>query len=252
MKQYNAKDFTTETVDIDVEKRKVKAVWARFGNVDLDNDIIIPEAVTKTLKERGPKGKNLIWSLVDHCTSIKNALGKPLELYVEGDKLIAVTPIVDTEIGEDTLKLYEAGLINQHSIGFSTIKSEWDKDGQVRTIKELMLYEGSAVLWGANPLTPTLDIMKGLSIEERKENLNGRLEKLLKSFKFGNFTDETFSLLEIEIKQIQTAITELSTQPATEVAVVPDESKVMFDALTALNNSLKSFEHDTRTSSGRG
>ena len=30
--------------------------------------------------------------------------------------------IVDTEAGEDTLKLYEEGLINQHSIGFSTIK----------------------------------------------------------------------------------------------------------------------------------
>ena len=51
-----------------------------------------------------------------------------------------------------------AGCINQHSIGFSTVVDEYDKANNVRTIKEVILYEGSAVLWGANDLTPTLDV----------------------------------------------------------------------------------------------
>jgi HK97 family phage prohead protease len=213
-----------------------------MSNVDLDNDIISPAAFTKTINERGPQGKNLIWSLVDHKTSMKYALGKPKELYVEGDALIAVTEVIETEMGEDMLKLYEAGLINQHSIGFSTIKSEMDNSTGIRTITELMLYEGSAVLWAANPETPTISIYKGMEPEVVKETLNGRLEKLLKAFKHGTFTDDTFSLLEIEIKQIQTAISELTTQPVAAATLDPeDNSAVVFDALKQLNNRFKTL-----------
>jgi HK97 family phage prohead protease len=239
MKQYSVKDIMNGVEDVDKESRKVKAVWARMSNVDLDNDIISPAAFTKTINERGPQGKNLIWSLVDHKTSMKYALGKPKELYVEGDALIAVTEVIETEMGEDMLKLYEAGLINQHSIGFSTIKSEMDNSTGIRTITELMLYEGSAVLWAANPETPTISIYKGMDPEVVKETLNGRLEKLIKAFKHGTFTDETFSLLEIEIKQIQTAINEITTQPAAK-AVEP-ESTVVLDALKQLNNRFKTL-----------
>ncbi len=239
MKQYQCKDIMNGVEDVDKESRKVKAVWARMNNIDLDNDIISPAAFTKTINERGPQGKNLIWSLVDHKTSMKYALGKPKELYVEGDALIAVTEVIETEMGEDMLKLYEAGLINQHSIGFSTIKSEMDNSTGIRTITELMLYEGSAVLWAANPETPTISIYKGMDAEVVKETLNGRLEKLIKAFKHGTFTDETFSLLEIEIKQIQTAINEITTQPAAK-AVEP-ESTVVLDALKQLNNRFKTL-----------
>jgi HK97 family phage prohead protease len=241
MKHYQVKDINGEVGDMDMASRKVKTVWAMCGNVDLDNDVIVPEAFTKTIQERGPLGKNLIWSLVDHKSSMKYALGKPKELYVEGNALIAVTEIIETEMGEDMLKLYEANLINQHSIGFSTIKSEMDNSTGIRTIKELMLYEGSAVLWAANPETPTLAMYKGMEQADVQETLNGRLEKLLKAFKHGTFTDETFSLLEIEIKQIQKAISDLTTQPAAN-AVEPDTNAVVFEALKQFNHSLKSFK----------
>ena len=108
-------------LDVDTTQRRVKAVWARCNNVDLDNDVIIPEAFTKTIKERGPMGKNLIWSLVDHEAEMEMAIGKPEELYLEGDMLVAVTPVVMTETGENIMKMYDAGLINQHSIGLSLI-----------------------------------------------------------------------------------------------------------------------------------
>ena len=241
MKHYQVKDISNGVEDVDMETRKVKAVWARIGNVDLDNDIIAPGAFTKTIQERGPQGKNLIWSLVDHKSSMKHTFGKPSELYVEGDALIAITPVIETETGEDVLKLYEAGLINQHSIGFSTIKAEQDRDTGIRTITELMLYEGSAVLWAANLETPAIGVFKGMQPDEIKETLNGRLEKLIKAFKHGTFTDETFSLLEIEIKQIQTAISELTTQPASAMAVEPETNVVVFDALKQLNNRLKNL-----------
>ena len=59
MKQYQCKQVKNDVEDVDVESRKVKAVWARTSNVDLDSDIILPTAFTKTISERGPKGKNL-------------------------------------------------------------------------------------------------------------------------------------------------------------------------------------------------
>lgn len=201
-------DIGYNIMDVDSEQRRVKAVWAHCGNIDLDNDIIVPEAFTKTINERGPKGKNLVWSLVDHCADMNNVIGKPEQLYVENDMLIAITPIVETEKGEDIIKMYEAGLINQHSIGFSTIKSNVNKEG-VRTITELKLYEGSAVLWGANPETPTLGFKGEMGAKDKKQELSNRLEKLLKAFKGGRFTDETFSLLEIEIKRIQSELMEI-------------------------------------------
>jgi HK97 family phage prohead protease len=201
-------DLGYNIMDVDSEQRRVKAVWARCGNIDYDNDIIVPEAFTKTLAERGPGGKNLIWSLVDHCADMNNVIGKPEQIYVENDMLIAITPIVETEKGEDIIKMYEAGLINQHSIGFSTMKSNVDKEG-VRTITELKLYEGSAVLWGANPETPTLGFKGEMTIKDKRAELSNRLERLIKSFKGGRFTDETFSLIEIEIKRIQSELLEI-------------------------------------------
>ena len=243
MKHYQVKDINGQVGDMDMGSRKVKAVWAMCGNVDLDNDVIVPEAFTRTISARGPQGKNLIWSLVDHKSSMKYALGKPKELYVEENALVAVTEIIETEMGEDMLKLYEANLINQHSIGISTIKAEMNNETGIRTIKELMLYEGSAVLWAANPETPTLAMYKGMEAAKVQETLNGRLEKLLKAFKHGTFTDETFSLLEIEIKQIQTAISELTTQPVAAATLDPvDNSAIVFEALKQFNNSLKSLK----------
>jgi len=233
-------------LDIEPESRTVKACWSRIGNVDLDNDIIVAEAFTKTIKERGPKGKNMIWSLVDHKADMAHTLGKPKELYIEGDMLVAVTDLIETECGEDAIKLYEAGLINQHSIGFSTLKSDVNQKTGVRTITELKLYEGSAVLWGANPETPTLGF-KG-EFKETKENLSIRLENLIKAFRGGTFTDDTFALMEIQIKQIQAEllaleITETITQPAEAVEPTPEveekNNEEVLKAIKQFNNLFK-------------
>ena len=241
-------DLGYNIMDVDSEQRRVKAVWARCGNIDLDNDIIVPEAFTKTLAERGPGGKNLIWSLVDHCADMNNVIGKPEQIYVENDMLIAITPIVETEKGEDIIKMYEAGLINQHSIGFSTMKSNVDKEG-VRTITELKLYEGSAVLWGANPETPTLGFKGEMVTKDKKQELSNRLEKLIKSFKGGKFTDEMFSLIEIEIKRIQSELLEIEvikeiTQTVEEtfepaVEEKKEDNEQILKAINQFNNLFK-------------
>jgi len=246
MSKIENKSYNDMILDIEPESRTVKACWSRIGNVDLDNDIIVAEAFTKTIKERGPKGKNMIWSLVDHKADMAHTLGKPKELYIEGDMLVAVTDLIETECGEDAIKLYEAGLINQHSIGFSTLKSDVNQKTGVRTITELKLYEGSAVLWGANPETPMLGFKS--EFKETKENLSIRLENLIKAFRGGSFTDDTFALMEIQIKQIQAElltleVTETITQPAEAVEPTPvveeKNNEEVLKAIKQFNNLFK-------------
>lgn len=246
MSKIENKSYNDMILDIQPETRTVKACWSRIGNVDLDGDIIVAEAFTKTIKERGPNGKNMIWSLVDHKADMAHTLGKPKELYIEGDMLVAVTDLIETECGEDAIKLYEAGLINQHSIGFSTLKSDVDQKTGIRTITELKLYEGSAVLWGANPETPTLGF-KG-EFKETKETLSLRLENLIKAFRGGSFTDDTFALMEIQIKQIQAElltleIAETITQPEESVeptpAVEEKSNEEVLKAIKQFNNLFK-------------
>ena len=239
-KLFSTKDISEGILDVDMGTRTVKAVWSQIGNKDHDGDIIAAGAFDRTIRERGPNGKKLIWSLVDHYSTTKHAFGKPKELYVEGNRLIAVTDVVMTEAGEDILKLYDAGCINQHSIGFSTLVDEYDRDNNIRTIKEVILYEGSAVLWGANDQTPTLDV-KALTKPQQQKNIYDRLERLKSAIRNGSFTDETFSLLEIEFCQLQKAVSEIEgTKNVDETTKPPVDAKLV-EALAQFNTQLKNF-----------
>ena len=237
-KLFATKDISEAVIDVDKATRTVKAVWSHIGNKDYDNNIIAKGAFDRTIRERGPNGKKMIWSLVDHYSNTKHAFGKPKELYVEGNRLIAVTDIVMTDAGEDILKLYDAGCINQHSIGFSTVVDEYDKANNVRTIKEVILYEGSAVLWGANDQTPTLDV-KALTKPQQQKNIYDRLERLKSAIRNGSFTDETFSLLEIEFSQLQKAVSEIEGTKKDDESTKPPVDTKLLEAFMQINQKFK-------------
>ena len=135
--------------------------------------------------------------------------------------------------------------------------TDWQNDKQqVRVIKELKLYEGSAVLWGANPETPTLAFKGEMQPQDKKTELSNRLEKLLKAFKGGRFTDETFSLMEIEIKRIQADLLEIEvikefTQPAEAVEPIIEEmieghDLQWFEVLSLVHGYLMSHYPDAK------
>lgn len=232
---YEYKTVTGEVADVDDKSRRVKTVWNTMGALDLDKDIIEETAADKTIKERGPKGANLIWHLTDHYASLKSAVGKPNEIGVNMRKLYAVTDIPETTWGNDVLEFYKKGIINNHSIGFATIKKEvfndndWDK--RYTVIKEIKLYEGSAVLWGANPWTETISVGKSLTPEEQKAQFDKTLEEysaLVKLFKTGHLSDQAFELLDMRITQLNEKLKNLYTTQPVEKTVEPaktDEQK---------------------------
>jgi len=158
---------------------------------------------------------------------------------------MGVTDIPRTTWGNDMMEFYSTGHINQHSVGFQTMKSEpvnGGKDNEYRLIKEIMLYEGSAVLWGANPDTPTMTVGKSITKEEAEKDffeITGEINSLHKLFKSGHFSDQTFEFLEIQLAQKTNKLEQLfklATQPALK-ALDPVNEK-MLDVFKTFNNSL--------------
>lgn len=247
---YEIKTISDSVKDVDETSRRVKVVISEMGTLDLDNDVIDPAAYTKTIKERGPNGAKLIWHLTDHNTSLKSAVGKFSELFVEGNQLIGVTDIPNTSWGTDVLEFYKTGAINQHSVGFRTIKSEpvgAGKASEYNLIKEVLLYEGSAVLWAAHPSTPTLAVGKSLTPTEQEDlftKLNTELTLIFKSLKDGKYTDNSFELLEIRYSQTQEQLKQLllskTTQPV-GATVEPDvkNDKLLIEQLKSINQLFK-------------
>jgi hypothetical protein len=247
MKQYEVKDTKSGIVsDVDTTGRRVKVVINEMGSKDLDGDVMDKGAYKRSIDTRGPKGANLIWHLTDHAATLKNAIGKPSEINTNSTQLVYVTDIPKTSWGNDMLEFYKSGTINQHSIGFKTIKAEMinkGKEDEYRLIKEVMLYEGSAVLWGANQNTPTLSVGKSITKEEAENIFTQTLKEIgsfTKLLKDANFTDETFELIEIQLIQKTDKLQSLfqsTTQPAVS-ALDPGKDVGLLDVFKTFNNSL--------------
>ena len=226
------KNFTAEIKDIDAKSMTVTGYWSKFGNVDYDDDIIASGAATKTIAERGPMGSNEIFFLNQHNWSQPH--GKPMILEAQEKGIYFESKIAPTSYGKDALVLYAEGIVVQHSIGFSTVKADYDQKTGVRTIKEIKLYEGSNVTLGANPETPFTGF-KSLTMAE----INDQISKMMKLLKDGSLTDEGFGRLEIALKQFQLEAfnlgkNSLSDAEPTLVTQVKDEPNILTEIIKHL------------------
>lgn len=195
MSAYQIKSIPAQVKDVDTKSRTVTGYFSQFGSVDSDGDMIMPGAFSKSIQENGPDSmRKRIVHLYQHDVTMP--LGKPKMLTEDDKGLYFESEIVDTSYGMDVLKLYEAGVINEHSIGFSTIKAA--PKGEYNEITEVRLYEGSTVTFGANENTPFLGFK-----DMTKDQAIDRVQKLTKAVRSGTFKDETFHLLEIQLRQLE-------------------------------------------------
>ena len=179
--------------DIDMKNKIVTGYLSSFGNKDYDDDIIMRGAYKKSITER----KNDIYFLNQHDWKQPHGKFNVLEerekgLYFES------TPLIDTSYSMDALKLYQAGIVKEHSVGYQVMKEEYSKNDQANIIKEIKLYEGSNVTLGANSNTPFTGF-KSYTLKQ----VNDQYKQILKAYRNGTFTDETFGLLDIALKQLQ-------------------------------------------------
>ena len=195
---YEKKSIVGKVKDLDLKKRIVTGYLSAFGNKDHVGDIIVKGAFTKSIAER----KDQIFFLNQHNWEQPHGKFNTLQEDAKGLYFESM-PLIDTTYSSDLLKLYDAGIINEHSIGYSTVKDEFDKKEDARILKELKLYEGSNVTLGANPETPFLGMKAGT------KRASDQVKRIMKMLRSGDLTDDTFALLEIALKQYETELIEL-------------------------------------------
>jgi HK97 family phage prohead protease len=235
---YSVKSIPVNIKDLSVSDRTVTGYFAAFGSVDYDEDIFEPGAFDKTLAEWGPEGRNKIVHLYQHDTRMP--LAKPKVLKADDYGVYFESQFATTSFGNDALKLYEAGVINEHSVGFQILRSDpTTREGKTfQAIKEVRMWEGSTVTFGANENTPFMG-MKSLD----KVQLTERIDKLTKAVRNGTFTDETFHLLEIQLVQLGALVKEhlpdngSPVEQTTTAEVAPDDIAKAIDKFILTNTT---------------
>ena len=186
------KNYGNSVKDVDVKNRVVTGYLSAFGNTDEHNDIMEKGAFQKSINER----RNDIFFLNQHNWETPHGKFAVLKednkgLYFESE------PLINTSYSNDAIKLYEAGIMTEHSIGFTTIKEDYDSKN-ARVLKEVKLYEGSNVTMGANR-NAQFTGLKHLSVTD----IDDKIKKIIAYIKSGDISDNGFRLLEISLKELQ-------------------------------------------------
>lgn len=213
MKIYEKKANTSSEFsvkDVDTAGRVLSVYWSAFDNKDRDGDVIVKGAFTKTVKEQGPAGLGEQWFIKFHNTDLP--IVTPFEIIEDNYGLLARVRLAeDIDIQNDTLKMYRDKHFKHQSIGFQTVRQQ--KMSDYNEIREVKLYEGSVVLWAANPNA----IAQGIKSYMSPKEISDEITLTVKGLRNGDYTDNGFKLLEIKLRQlIQASADLMNSTPAAD------------------------------------
>lgn len=255
---YKVRSVEKAVKDVDIASRTVTGIYNSYFYIDSDLDMLLPGAASKSIQERGvgsTKG-NKIKHLKDHDWSQNIARIDMLEertvdfggKQIEGIYHESFYP--ESTDSTDMLIKIQAGLYDSRSIGFQYEKmalcerdatkeehiKNWNtylpkalnpekalENGYFWVVKEIRLWEGSDVSFGANELTPLLGL-KSQNKELLQAQLFSKLDICQGLFKSGNLSDEGFHRLDMEMKQIKAYISTL-TEPKPLKVSTPEPSR---------------------------
>lgn len=231
MDLYSIKSVGGTVKDVDVKNRIVTGYFASFDTLDSDGDIFQKGAFKRSINNNAKR----IMHLLQHDPS--KPIGRP-EVKEDSRGLYFETKFTDAQMNvkyiEDTLNLYEAGVYNEHSVGFQTVNQERKSDHNL--ITEVKLWEGSTVTWGANENTP----MAGMkSLFKSKEDITERINLISKAIGGGNFSDETYNQLTLSLEQLKALLTVDSTQVTPEPVPNSLKAEDIMEAYLIINGKLK-------------
>lgn len=225
--------------DVDLEQRTVTGIFNSFFFIDSDLDMLLPGAASKSIQERGvgsTKG-NKIKHLKDHDWSKNIARIDVLDerkVEINGKEIEGIyheSFYPEAADSTDLLIKIQEGLYDARSIGFRYVNLDLVEEGEEDfdkflamalnpevgqeaglfwVVKEIMLWEGSDVSFGANQLTPLLGVKSAASKEILQRQISNKLDICTKLMKGGNLSDEGFHRLEMEMKQIKSYISALA------------------------------------------
>lgn len=251
---YSVKSADANILDVSTSSRIVTGFFNSYNFFDSDKDVLIMGAAKKSIEERGVNSTAV--------AKIKHALNHDLTTLVGKLQVLEETTkngitgiyfeskIANTTLGNDTLINYKEGIYDNHSIGFkynqlSLIESEknpvaWnevvskllnpeeaEKYGYLYLVKEINLFEGSTVAFGANSLTPFLGVKSG-NKESITLALDSKLNQLMHTVKNGSQSDDMMHTFELQIKQIKQVLKEIEVAETFDkptLSQVPSDAK---------------------------
>jgi HK97 family phage prohead protease len=165
-------------------------------------------AFAKSILERGPQADSNRKIAFLRSHDWEKPIGKFLSLQEDDFGLFAVAELGHSSYANDAWNDYMDGIIREHSIGFKYMsdKMRFVEDATAPdgvgfwNITELKLYEGSAVLFGANEFTPTVDVMKSEDRKSYFEKVSNEIDVLIKALVNGKGTDERLYNMEMKLK----------------------------------------------------
>lgn len=214
VKEIDYKSVQLELKDVDTKSGIVCGYYAAFDNIDSYGDMIVKGAFKKTIAERGPQGTKQIKHLWQHDTWCP--IGIPTLLKEDKIGLYFEAQFSKIQKAQETLTMYAEGILNEHSIGYRTIKEEAvtdESNGRLLYFKltEIKLWEGSTVTWGANSNTPFTGF-KSETVEGKLAELDKESLKLRQILKHGEFSDETLEQAELALIKLQESYKSLITE----------------------------------------
>jgi len=237
---YGVKTVSIKVTDLDEGSRQVKGYFSSFDTLDSDRDVIRKGAFSKSINERGPQssGNRKIAHLRNH--DWEQQIGRLDELGEDSKGLYFVSTLGRSSKGEDAFRDYQDGILIEHSIGFNYIPSKMQevKESPLHEqghweINEVKLWEGSGVTFGANSLTPVIDVAKGLKDNSYTlKKLNELTITLEGALKNGKGTDERLVNIEqmfAQLKQLHNSL-ELN-KPSVKDTSTQEPKKSVLDYL---------------------
>ena len=220
--------------DVDSARRTVSMVLNTYNYLDSQGDVLLPGCAKRSIREHGPESNapyKIKHALFHNLTRLpgKFTMLKEGSFTWEGVKyqgLLADSKILGTSEGNDTLISYNEGVYDNHSIGFRYLDYEFiERDSKefkkivsqlvnpkeaegrdyIIAVKEIELYEGSTVAFGANEMTPALGVKSKdsicLSMEERFERIQKYHNRLVDALKNSEPTEDMLRTFELQVAQ---------------------------------------------------
>tara|TARA_R100000655_G_scaffold45005_1_gene81837 strand:+ start:1865 stop:2539 length:675 start_codon:yes stop_codon:yes gene_type:complete len=200
--------------DLDEKAGVVKGYGSVFGNRDSDDDVIMRGAYTKTIQENGDRVKYI------YQHDITKPIGKMDELYEDEKGLAFTATIPKTTLGKDVMELMKYGVITENSVGIMPIVKDYVEEEKTRYIKEVKLYEVSAVTIAANEQAMINDVK---SQEKKAKEIEKKFNAINKLLKDGNISDDLGFAIEYQLQCLKSDMS--ITKPIDEVTLPKKEGQ---------------------------
>lgn len=226
---------------VDGETNTLIGYASTFGNVDLGGDVVQKGAFTKTI--RAAKANGGKWPfLADHMAATTSVLGSIVDASEDQKGLKIKVQFSSAPSAQDTrIKMLE-GHIDRMSIGYEPKAWDFSTDDQgesIRVLKEIKLWEVSAVVFPMNP-EAVVETVKSFA-----------LDLASKAAHAGVPAAEIKTAFSRESDQLAGWITELNEDiPAAKASVpadrpIPDELKTIIGSLEAAQERVEDAVEDT-------